>query len=128
MSLKVPKFRNIAYLEDVYNSYFSPNFVAVFFFEFIVTRVSVSKYSSGFPQSVIVLELKLIAVELTQEEAVIDLMWSYRAAPCVALNLYYILSYLIMKEVELDTLTSYNTDTREGQLLKLFCVRSSKFQ
>lgn len=55
MSLKVPKFRNIAYLEDVYNSYFSPNFVAVFFIEFIVTRVSGSKYSSGFPQSVIVL-------------------------------------------------------------------------
>jgi hypothetical protein len=74
-----------------------------------------SKYSSGFPQSVIVLELKLIAVELMQEEAVIDMMWSYRAAPCVALNLYYILFYLIMKEVELDTLTSYNTDTREGQ-------------
>ena len=93
-----------------------------------MTRVSGSKYSSGFPQSVIVLELKLIAVELMQEEAVIDLMWSYRAAPCVALNLYYILFYLIMKEVELDTLTSYNTDTREGQLLKLFCVRSSKFQ
>lgn len=61
------------------------------FFELIVTRAPGS-FTADFPY----FETNLIAVKLVQEEALVNLLWSYHVVPGVAFYIFWIL-YILPK-------------------------------